>query len=137
MTDISPPHAPRPTTTDGFPTPSSASQAETEAILLQHIPSSAEPKPILTKQAHMQFLVRNLVQGFPARYVSQDASQPWLLFWTIQSFSALQVGLDPGNKQRYVLITLYLSLTRCCFTVSPTAYIQSKPTNVEPSQDDQ
>ncbi|GLB42943.1 putative terpenoid cyclases protein prenyltransferase [Lyophyllum shimeji] len=94
--------APRPTPTDGFSTPSSITQAETEAILLQHIPSDADPKPILTKQAHMQFLVRNLVQGFPARYMSQDASQPWLLFWTIQSFSALQVGLDPGNKQRMI-----------------------------------
>ncbi|KAF7313263.1 Protein farnesyltransferase subunit beta [Mycena kentingensis (nom. inval.)] len=57
---------------------------------------------MLDKKAHMNFLIRNLVQGFPARYTSQDASQPWLIFWTLQSFSILQVGLDPGNKQRAI-----------------------------------
>ncbi|KAF8063540.1 terpenoid cyclases/protein prenyltransferase alpha-alpha toroid [Lyophyllum atratum] len=115
MAASSQPPAPRPTPTDGFPTPSSITQTETEAVLLQHIPSDTEPRPTLTKQAHMQFLVRNLVQGFPARYMSQDASQPWLLFWTIQAFSALQVGLDPGNKQRYVFGALHLSVTRYRF----------------------
>ncbi|XP_006456065.1 hypothetical protein AGABI2DRAFT_210804 [Agaricus bisporus var. bisporus H97] len=43
-----------------------------------------------------------MMQGFPARYLSQDASQPWLLFWALQSFSALQVGLDPDNRQRSI-----------------------------------
>jgi protein farnesyltransferase subunit beta len=56
----------------------------------------------------MQFLVRNLVQGFPERYKSQDASQPWLLYWTLQAFSILQVGLDPGNKQRCILPCIFL-----------------------------
>ncbi|EIW78087.1 terpenoid cyclases protein prenyltransferase [Coniophora puteana RWD-64-598 SS2] len=58
--------------------------------------------PALQRNAHLQFLVRNLTQGFPERYVSQDASQPWLLFWTLQSFSVARVGLDPGNKQRAI-----------------------------------
>jgi protein farnesyltransferase subunit beta len=95
----------RPAPTDGFLTPTSTTQAETETVLLSHIPDRSHPEtlPTLQKNAHMQFLVRNLVQGFPTRYVSQDASQPWLLFWTIQGFSILQVGLDPGNKQRFVL----------------------------------
>ncbi|KAM6499858.1 Terpenoid cyclases/protein prenyltransferase alpha-alpha toroid [Amanita muscaria] len=93
----------RPTPTDAFPTLTSLAQAETEAVLQEHIPiSSNAPPPTLEKRAHMQFLVRNLIQGFPGRYTSQDASQPWLLFWTLQSFSTLQVGLDPGNKQRAI-----------------------------------
>ena len=50
----------------------------------------------------MQYLIRNLVQGFPTRYTSQDASQPWLMFWTVQSFGILQVALDPTTKQKYV-----------------------------------
>ncbi|KAF8879063.1 terpenoid cyclases/protein prenyltransferase alpha-alpha toroid [Infundibulicybe gibba] len=50
----------------------------------------------------MQFLARVFMQGFPIRYTSQDASQPWLLFWTIQSFSLLQVGLDPDSRQRVI-----------------------------------
>ncbi|KAF8151351.1 terpenoid cyclases/protein prenyltransferase alpha-alpha toroid [Crassisporium funariophilum] len=95
---------PRPCPTDSFPTATSRTQAETEAVLLKHIPdpSSSAPSPKLDKNAHMQFLVRNLVQGFPTRYISQDASQPWLMFWTVQAFSVLQVGLDPGNKQRVI-----------------------------------
>lgn len=93
---------PSPSPTDSFPTLTSQTQAETEAVLLKHIPDGVEPLPGLQKNAHMQFLIRNLVQGFPTRYISQDASQPWLMFWTIQAFSVLQVGLDPGNKQRAI-----------------------------------
>ncbi|KAL1743660.1 terpenoid cyclases/protein prenyltransferase alpha-alpha toroid [Schizophyllum fasciatum] len=88
----------RPTPTDGFPTQTSQTQRETEEILSKH----ASGQATLNKNAHIQFLVRNLVQGFPARYMSQDASQPWLLFWTFQAFSVLQVGLDPGNRQRAI-----------------------------------
>lgn len=90
----------RPVPMDAFPTPTSASQAETEKVLLEHLPAEDKADPTLQKNAHMQFLIRNLVQGFPARYTSQDASQAWLIYWTLQAFSVLQVGLDPGNKQR-------------------------------------
>ncbi|KAF8889431.1 terpenoid cyclases/protein prenyltransferase alpha-alpha toroid [Gymnopilus junonius] len=95
--------APTPSPVDGFPTLTSRSQAETEQVLLKHLPEpGAKDEPILQKTSHMQFLVRNLVQGFPARYISQDASQPWLMFWTVQAFSVLQVALDPANKQRII-----------------------------------
>lgn len=97
--------------TDGFDTDTSVSQAATEDILASHIPlapSASTPAtrtlPALNRNAHLQFLVRNLTQGFPAKYTSQDASQPWLMFWTVQSFSILQVGLDPDNKQRCVAV---------------------------------
>ncbi|KAK2467595.1 hypothetical protein APHAL10511_000450 [Amanita phalloides] len=91
------------TLTDGFPTLTSVAQTETELILQDHMPqSSYTSKPVLEKKAHMQFLVRHFIQGFPARYTSQDASQPWLMFWTLQSFSTLQVVLDPGNKRRAI-----------------------------------
>lgn len=86
--------------TDSFPTPTSILQLTTEETLADHIASSSPP--ILQKNDHIQFLLRNLVQGFPSRYISQDASQPWLMFWTVQGFSVLQVGLDPKNKQRWV-----------------------------------
>ncbi|KAF7291472.1 Protein farnesyltransferase subunit beta [Mycena kentingensis (nom. inval.)] len=91
----------RPVPVDAFPTITSTTQAETERVLFEHRPAECQP-PMLDKKAHMNFLVRDLVQGFPARYTSQDASQPWLIFWTLQSFSILQVGLDPGNKQRAI-----------------------------------
>ncbi|KAF8128791.1 terpenoid cyclases/protein prenyltransferase alpha-alpha toroid [Mycena galopus ATCC 62051] len=93
----------RRTPIDSFPTSTSSAQAETEKVLLEHLPTGeAKAAPTLNKNAHIQFLARNLVQGFPARYTSQDASQPWLLYWTLQAFAVLQVGLDPGNSQKAV-----------------------------------
>ncbi|PFH45619.1 hypothetical protein AMATHDRAFT_77974 [Amanita thiersii Skay4041] len=99
-----------PSPIDGLPTTTSYMQAETEEVLLKHVAPSApgSSPPTLDKRAHMQYLIRNLIQGFPSRYISQDASQPWLLFWTLQSFSILQVGLDPGNKERTIKKVLSL-----------------------------
>ncbi|KAF9488111.1 terpenoid cyclases/Protein prenyltransferase [Pleurotus eryngii] len=99
--------SPRPAPDDAFPTSTSRLQAETEAVLLDHIPTQAQAESAqlpakLNRSAHVQFLARNFIQGFPAKYTSQDASQPWLMFWTLQSFSVLQVGLDAGNKQRAI-----------------------------------
>ena len=101
---------PRPCPTDGFPTPTSKSQAETEAVLLKHIPDSNELPPVLQKKPHMQYLIRNLVQGFPTRCMSQDASQPWLTFWTVQSFGILQVALDPATKQKCAVCFSFIHL---------------------------
>ncbi|KAJ7074535.1 terpenoid cyclases/protein prenyltransferase alpha-alpha toroid [Mycena amicta] len=86
---------------DALPTLTSTTQAETEKVLLAHVPNDDKP-PTLEKKLHMQFLIRSIVQGFPARYTSQDASQPWLVFWTLQAFSILQVGLDPETKQKAI-----------------------------------
>ncbi len=121
---------PRPTPTDGYPTPTSDLQASTERILQDHLraqlslspsPSSSSANndtptndenddnkhtPTLQKPAHVQFLLRNMVQGFPARYTSQDASQPWLIFWTLQGFSVLGVGLDEVTKKRCVPVSV-------------------------------
>ncbi|KAL4259370.1 protein prenyltransferase subunit beta family protein [Pleurotus pulmonarius] len=72
---------PRPGPDDSFPSPTSLVQAETDATLLKHIPD--QPLAKLDRNAHVQFLARNFVQGFP-------------------SFSLLQVGLDPGNNQRAI-----------------------------------
>ncbi|VDB99893.1 unnamed protein product [Peniophora sp. CBMAI 1063] len=93
---------PKHTTDDDYPTKTSFQQRETEDVLQKHLPTDSSATPTLNKNSHLQFLVRNFVQGFPARYSSQDASQPWLMFWTLQSFSALQVGIDPVNKQRAI-----------------------------------
>ncbi|TFK49209.1 terpenoid cyclases/Protein prenyltransferase [Heliocybe sulcata] len=92
----------RPTPTDSFPTDTSVLQGETEETLSKHIPSPEYPAQPLNRNAHLQWLVRNMVQGFPTRYTSQDASQPWLMFWTLQSLSTLQAGLDSGNKQKAI-----------------------------------
>ncbi|ETW79021.1 hypothetical protein HETIRDRAFT_478327 [Heterobasidion irregulare TC 32-1] len=93
--------APRPTPVDHFRTATSDLQEETEEIIHSTGLRSSGP-PLLRKNEHLHFLLRNLRQGFPARYVHYDASQPWLLFWTLQGFSVLQVGMDPDTKQRAV-----------------------------------
>ncbi|KAI9458704.1 terpenoid cyclases/protein prenyltransferase alpha-alpha toroid [Russula earlei] len=95
---------PRPTPIDAYPTETSDQQADTEDILQRHVPldDRGSGGRVLNKRVHLEFLVRNLAQGFPARYVSQDASQPWLMFWTLQSFSALQIAIDPDGKQRAI-----------------------------------
>lgn len=99
----------QPTPVDRYPTGTSDLQAATENVLKARLQlHKASPEectadgPILQRNNHLQFLLRNLVQGFPARYVSQDASQPWLFFWTLQGFSVLGVGLDELTKQRCV-----------------------------------
>ncbi|KAE9411386.1 terpenoid cyclases/Protein prenyltransferase [Gymnopus androsaceus JB14] len=89
---------------DGYPTPTSISQKATVALLVQPpiSPSSASkiPQGILDNNLHLGYLGRHLLQGLPARYTSQDASQSWLLFWSLQSLSLLKVELDEGNKKR-------------------------------------
>ena len=94
---------------DSYPTPTSTVQESTERILASHVPTNTSGTDYeLKKNTHIQFIVRLMLQGFPSKYISQDASQPWLLFWILESFSILQVGLDPDNKQR-----LARSLSRC------------------------
>jgi len=96
----------RPTPTDGYPTDTSALQTSTEEILQKHIAPLTSPSettkggPILQRRLHLDFLLRNLRQGFPQRYTGQDASQSWLIFWTLQGFSVLGVGLDDLTKKR-------------------------------------
>ncbi|KAI0804777.1 terpenoid cyclases/protein prenyltransferase alpha-alpha toroid [Irpex lacteus] len=139
----------RPTPTDGYPTPTSDLQAQTERILQDHLraqlslspssPSSSSSankdendetkhQPTLQKPAHVQFLLRNMVQGFPARYTSQDASQPWLIFWTLQGFSVLGVGLDEVTKKRTIDTLLALQHPSGGFAGGPGQFPHLLPT---------
>jgi protein farnesyltransferase subunit beta len=91
----------RPTPNDSYPTPTSELQAATERVFASYVPT--DKNMVLQKNQHVQFLARFLIQGFPSMYKSQDASQPWLMFWMLQGLSTLQVSLDSGNNQRYAL----------------------------------
>ncbi|KZT64521.1 terpenoid cyclases/Protein prenyltransferase [Daedalea quercina L-15889] len=99
----------RPTPTDGYPTATSFLQQDIEDTLLAHLPQClASPDPtatqnvpaVLQRNNHMQYLLRNLRQGFPQRYTGQDASQAWLMYWILQAFSCLGVGMDGETKRR-------------------------------------
>ncbi|KAG8832949.1 CAAX farnesyltransferase (FTase) subunit beta [Serendipita sp. 399] len=86
---------------DGFATPTSELQAKTEKDLRDAW--KAAPKPlILQRMRHFQWLKLLLFQGLPAKYKAQDASQPWILFWIIQSFQIMGVQLDQATKQRAI-----------------------------------
>ena len=87
------------TPTDGYRTATSALQSSTEAVIKTHIPRKGESVE-LERRLHFEFLLRNLRQGFPERYTSQDASQPWLIYWTLHGFSILGAGLDDQTKKR-------------------------------------
>ncbi|KAH7099024.1 terpenoid cyclases/Protein prenyltransferase [Auriculariales sp. MPI-PUGE-AT-0066] len=89
----------KPTPVDGYPTPTSNAQLETENTISALL---TEAVPQLDRNVHVQFLGRALLQGLPVRYQSQDASKAWIMFWILQSFSLLGVGLDPVSKQRAI-----------------------------------
>jgi len=93
---------------DSYQTPTSILQESTERILASYVRINApEADYELKRDTHIQFIARAMFQGFPSKYTSQDASQPWLIFWILESFSTLQVGLDPGNKQRPARFSSY------------------------------
>ncbi|KAG8960194.1 CAAX farnesyltransferase (FTase) subunit beta [Tulasnella sp. 419] len=96
--------APKPQTDDGWPTDSSKSQADTERVIseLFKIATAQDGLLNLNRNVHLNWLVRLLFQGFPARYVSQDASQPWLLYFVLQSFQSLGVAFDPDTKMKAI-----------------------------------
>lgn len=116
----------KPTPTDGVSSPTTTLQASTEEILkarylsvtlnaaASNSPPSTSSEPTLHKNSHIQYLLRNLRQGFPARYISQAASQPWLIFWTLQGFCVLGVGLDGQTKKQCVFLLLAPQATDLC-----------------------
>lgn len=93
---------------DGYGTPTSYQQSATEDSLIATLPSDPSSPLLLSlfKTEHLKFIARNLTQGFPAKYMAYDASQPWLVFWTVQSLSVLGVALDSANKQKYVEVLI-------------------------------
>src|ERR1700722_18471275 len=78
-------------------------------------------------KGHITFLVKNLVHGFPSSYTSQDASQSWLMFWSLQGISVLQVGMDPNNKRRCVLVLLPCKHTKCRLLLNDTIMVWQHP----------
>ncbi|KAI1793727.1 terpenoid cyclases/Protein prenyltransferase [Ganoderma leucocontextum] len=95
-----------PTPTDGYQTATSSLQSATENTIKSHLTTPTQVE--LQRRSHFDFLLRNLRQGFPERYISQDASQPWLIYWTLHGFSILGAGLDDQTKKRTIETLLAL-----------------------------
>lgn len=86
---------------DGLTTPTSSLQTETEDVIQTTISQVAKPL-VLHRMIHFNYLKILLFQGLSGAYKSQDSSQPWLLYWLVQSFQLLGAGLDPQTKQRAI-----------------------------------
>ncbi|KAJ3559310.1 hypothetical protein NM688_g417 [Phlebia brevispora] len=123
----------RPTPVDGYPTYTSRQQATTEKDLKARLDSVLSDEdsgsgPLLHRKLHLDFLLRNLRQGFPERYASQDASQPWLIFWTLQGFSVMGVGLDERTKQHTIDTLLAMQHPDGGFAGGPGQFAHLLPT---------
>ncbi|KAI0324706.1 terpenoid cyclases/Protein prenyltransferase [Cubamyces sp. BRFM 1775] len=116
------------TPTDGFHTQTSTLQEATEKLIRSHIPSGGTSQVELQKRYHFEFLLRNLRQGFPERYTSQDASQPWLIYWTLHGFSLLGAGLDDLTKKRTIETLLALQHPEGGFSGGPGQAAHLLPT---------
>ncbi|EJU01281.1 terpenoid cyclases/Protein prenyltransferase [Dacryopinax primogenitus] len=90
--------SPRPTPTDALSTPTSQDQSSTESLI---IPLLSKPDT-LHRREHMMWLLRLLFRGFPDSYSSQDASQPWLIYWVLQSLIQLGGVMDPESAKKGV-----------------------------------
>ncbi|GJJ14304.1 hypothetical protein Clacol_008568 [Clathrus columnatus] len=87
---------------DGYRTETSLEQWLVEDSFLEALPSDPSKISVLKRNEHLNYLAKLLLEGLNKRYAVQDASQPWLTFWILQSFSLLGVLLDPGNKQKVI-----------------------------------
>ena len=95
----------RHTPDDNLPTQTSREQRKTEKIISECLPSpetASTPSYVLDRNGHLNFIARALFQGFPKQYMYQDASQPWFMFWLLQSFSLLGADIGADNKQRCI-----------------------------------
>lgn len=86
---------------DGLASPTSIIQHDVEQTIQETYAAAAKPLA-LQRMRHFNWLKKHLFEGLPAPYKSQDASQPWMLFWIVQSFQLMGAGLDPGTKQRAI-----------------------------------
>ncbi|WWC64057.1 uncharacterized protein I303_106664 [Kwoniella dejecticola CBS 10117] len=93
--------------TNSHPSATLDEQQETESLissLFSLLPSpttESDDKTVLRKNEHTQFLASTFFK-LPGKFVSLDASRPWLIFWTVHSLDILGVALDQGTKDRVV-----------------------------------
>lgn len=99
----------RPLEDDGWPTPTSTEEAEVEedildtlAPVLDAAATGSSKKIKLDRRKHIAFLNKILSKSLPAAYVPYDASRPWLLYWSLHTFTLLGHSVDANLKARSV-----------------------------------
>lgn len=99
----------RPLQDDTQPTPTSNEEASVEIDIASVLdpfldPQPGEPSPPieLHRGSHVAFLSKLLAKPLPAAYVGFDGTRPWLLYWSLHSFTLLGHAIDDVTRARAV-----------------------------------
>jgi protein farnesyltransferase subunit beta len=95
---------------DSYETETSRTQDDTHEIILPFLEGNpndftlnAYGIPKLQRERHAAML-RKILSDYPARAAPMDASRPWIVYWGLQSMTALGIDIHPYQK-RYVNLT--------------------------------
>jgi protein farnesyltransferase subunit beta len=95
---------------DSYETETSRTQDDTHEVILPYLEGNpndftlnAYGIPKLQRERHAGML-RKTLSDYPARAAPMDASRPWIVYWGLQSMTALGLDIHPYQKQ-YVSLT--------------------------------
>ncbi|KAF2025845.1 terpenoid cyclases/Protein prenyltransferase [Setomelanomma holmii] len=90
---------------DSYATETSKVQDDTAEIILPYLegnpndfPLNAYGIPKLQRDLHVKMLERAL-KTWPAQAAMMDASRPWIVYWSLQSMTALGIDIHPYQKR--------------------------------------
>eukprot|EP00727_Mastigamoeba_balamuthi_P009844 m51a1_g5482 hypothetical protein (395) ;mRNA; f:311850-313386 len=79
---------------EGLQTRSSVDQQSTELVVSRCFAACADEAPDLWVGDHSQYLFAS-IEGLSAGYCTLDASQPWLLYWSLNAVDLLGLPITP------------------------------------------
>lgn len=103
---LSLPH--QPLNDNSHPTPTSIEEQLVESdihdVLRPYTTVSPDtsPLPILRRKAHLAFIAKLLAKPLPAAYVGFDSTRPWLLYWSLHTYTLLNHPVDDVMRMRAV-----------------------------------
>lgn len=90
---------------DSLKTESSKVQGETHEVILPYLEGNpndftlnAYGIPKLQRERHATMLKR-IIGDYPAQAAMMDASRPWIVYWGLQSMTALGIDIHPYQKR--------------------------------------
>ncbi|KAH8725071.1 terpenoid cyclases/protein prenyltransferase alpha-alpha toroid [Phaeosphaeriaceae sp. PMI808] len=88
-----------------YQTETSKSQDETSEVVLPYLEGNpndftlnAYGIPKLQRERHAKML-KKAVEDYPAQFAQMDASRPWMVYWSLQSMTALGLDIHPYQKR--------------------------------------
>lgn len=113
---------------DSYVTETSKVQDETHEIILPYLEGNpndftlnAYGIPKLQRERHATML-KGVLGDYPGRFAQMDSSRPWIVYWGLQSMTALGLDIHPYQK-RYVRHLLKLSSVCLKFAVFHTSLL--------------